>query len=556
MTASRMRGDDDSNAFDTINEKKNIYGSEYPNQKLECIGHVMKRLQSRIMVWILKEKMKGQVLSDGRNRLIDSHIDKIQNYYGLPIRQNLNNILASDSLSELSESDEDDPDYQPTCIGDQISDDDENSTDDEMANVLPQLATNHPVASTSRVVKKNKTKNQRDDSEWSTNDILPQLPVFQEECKVTAAVDKDSTELDFFNIFFDETFIRKMKTETNRYAGCTIEKMKRQNKLKKSSLWADYWSTDVFLQTSFAPKLMSRDRFRSIFFRLHVNDNSTYISRNQPNHDPLHKIRPIYDLIRQKCMESFYPNHNLTVDEGMFSFRGRVSFRVFMKNKPNKYGLKFYVLSDAESGYILNMELYTGKLGDTDNSINSLMLRLCESYLDKGHTIYMDRFYSSPTLFDVLWFKKTLAVGTVMKNKKNTSSNKKHHPKKRWHDLSTQRTFTCYKMERHNINFDINSHECPKLVKIWPVLKHLKTRFQEMISPERDAIIDESYIVQRKTKLEIVYSSKAITLRNKNCICFANRSLDMYGLWQCQQPIETEEPKAAIYKNFQFLKSD
>lgn len=309
---------------------------------------------------------------------------------------------------------------------------------------MPQLATNHPVVSTYRVPKK---KNRRDDSDWSTKDILPQLPVFQEECKVTAAVDKDSTELDFFYIFFDETIIRKIKTETNRYAGCTIEKLKRQNKLKKSSLWgkwvavklqemyfflaivlhmcvvkkpciSDYWSTDVFLQTSFAPKLMSRDRFRSIFFMLHVNDNSTYISRNQPNHDPLHKIRPIYDLIRQKCIESFYPNQNLTVDEGMCPFRGRVSFRVFMKNKPNKYGLKFYVLSDAESGYILNMELYTGKLGDTDNSINSLMLRLCENYLDKGHTIYMDRFYSSPTLFDLLWSKKTLAVGTVMKNKK------------------------------------------------------------------------------------------------------------------------------------------
>lgn len=44
-------------------------------------------------------------------------------------------ILANDSLSELSESDldenEDDPDYQPTCIGDaelQFSDDDDNST--------------------------------------------------------------------------------------------------------------------------------------------------------------------------------------------------------------------------------------------------------------------------------------------------------------------------------------------------------------------------------------------------------------------------------------------
>ncbi|GBL86956.1 PiggyBac transposable element-derived protein 4 [Araneus ventricosus] len=89
-----------------------------------------------------------------------------------------------------------------------------------------------------------------------------------------------------------------------------------------------------------------------------------------------------------------------------------------MKNKPNKYGLKFYVLSDAESGYILNMELYTGKFGNTDNSIDSLMLCLCENYLGKGHTIFIHRFYSSPTLFDILWSEKTLAAGTVMKNKK------------------------------------------------------------------------------------------------------------------------------------------
>lgn len=74
---------------------------------------------------------------------------------------------------------------------------------------MPQLATDHPVASTSRVPKKNKKKNQRDDSEWSTNDILPQLPVFQEECKVTAAVDKDSTELDFLNIFLMKQLFEK-----------------------------------------------------------------------------------------------------------------------------------------------------------------------------------------------------------------------------------------------------------------------------------------------------------------------------------------------------------
>ncbi|GBM29934.1 hypothetical protein AVEN_111240-1 [Araneus ventricosus] len=47
----------------------------------------------------LKEKMKGQLLPDGKrisgkNRLTDSQIDKIQNYYGLAILENLNTVHA------------------------------------------------------------------------------------------------------------------------------------------------------------------------------------------------------------------------------------------------------------------------------------------------------------------------------------------------------------------------------------------------------------------------------------------------------------------------------
>ena len=33
----------------------------------------------------------------------------------------------------------------------------------------------------------------------------------------------------------------------------------------------------------------------------------------------------------------------------MCPFHGQVSFCVFIKNKPNKYGLKLYILSDAET---------------------------------------------------------------------------------------------------------------------------------------------------------------------------------------------------------------
>lgn len=64
--------------------KEKPYGDTVIIEKLECIGHVQKRMGSRLRT--LKRKMKGTKLEDGkvlggRHRLTDYKIDKFQNYY-------------------------------------------------------------------------------------------------------------------------------------------------------------------------------------------------------------------------------------------------------------------------------------------------------------------------------------------------------------------------------------------------------------------------------------------------------------------------------------------
>jgi hypothetical protein len=54
--------------------------------------------------------------------------------------------------------------------------------------------------------------------------------------------------------------------------------------------------------------------------------------------------------------------------------------------------------------------------GEQDNSIIVLFQRLLSGYLDKGHTIFIDRFYSSPAVFDFLWARKTRVAGACMPN--------------------------------------------------------------------------------------------------------------------------------------------
>ncbi|GFU91227.1 uncharacterized protein TNCV_4925571 [Trichonephila clavipes] len=87
-------GDGDSKAFTSIVENK-VYGDHCSVEKLECIGHVMKRMGTRLRC--LKTKMRGQKLSDGkplcgRNRLTEAEIDRLQAYYGLAIRRNLSSV--------------------------------------------------------------------------------------------------------------------------------------------------------------------------------------------------------------------------------------------------------------------------------------------------------------------------------------------------------------------------------------------------------------------------------------------------------------------------------
>ena len=88
-------GDGDSKAHNLLVEQA-VYGNEQV-QKLECVGHVQKRMGSRLQS--LKRRMGQTRLEDGKTiggtgRLSKSTIDKLQVYYGKAIRNNSHDIQA------------------------------------------------------------------------------------------------------------------------------------------------------------------------------------------------------------------------------------------------------------------------------------------------------------------------------------------------------------------------------------------------------------------------------------------------------------------------------
>ena len=76
-------GDGDSKSFPSV---QNIY-DDVTVKKLECIGHVQKRVGTRLRK--LRQNVKG---IGGKGKLTNVIIDRLQNYYGLAIRQNVGGI--------------------------------------------------------------------------------------------------------------------------------------------------------------------------------------------------------------------------------------------------------------------------------------------------------------------------------------------------------------------------------------------------------------------------------------------------------------------------------
>ena len=92
---SHYLGDGDTSSFSKIIDAK-PYGEDLIPSKLECVGHIQKRLGNRARN--LRKSLKSTVLDDGKKiqgkgRLTDRKIDTLQNYFGMAIRQNTNNIL-------------------------------------------------------------------------------------------------------------------------------------------------------------------------------------------------------------------------------------------------------------------------------------------------------------------------------------------------------------------------------------------------------------------------------------------------------------------------------
>ncbi|KAK7122075.1 hypothetical protein R3I93_023012 [Phoxinus phoxinus] len=248
-----------------------------------------------------------------------------------------------------------------------------------------------------------------------------------------------------FKLFFSESAVSNLCHNTNAQAARALAKGRKYGwtdvsvgelyryiglvfymAMVKMSSIADYWRQGSLFSVPFPATVMSRDRYRTISWNLHMShpdaDTENDKKSGTAEHDRLFRVKPLMDTIRLACKAFYHPRRNLAVKERLVACRANTVMRRFMKAKPTKLGFKCFVLTDSSNGYTVDLSVYTGNgIFPTDHGLSyeAVMSLLDKKVLGSGYHVYMDDFYTSPKLLTDLFAMKFGACGTYRDYRKD-----------------------------------------------------------------------------------------------------------------------------------------
>ena len=124
---------------------------------------------------------------------------------------------------------------------------------------------------------------------------------------------------------------------------------------------------------------MSRNRFHLLLRFWSFSDNES-IEKGR-----LSKVKLLLDHLNDTMREIYVPDKDLSLDESMMLWRGRLIFRQYIKNKKHKCGVKFYEFCESDQ-IVLRASIYSGVpyhnihgLGQT----GAIVMKLLENFLVK-----------------------------------------------------------------------------------------------------------------------------------------------------------------------------
>lgn len=129
--------------------------------------------------------------------------------------------------------------------------------------------------------------------------------------------------------------------------------MEKKINVKIEDLWLAKFESDLYSLTMFCR------RFEFIAARLRFTNKFARVEGRK--RDLLAPVRDIWNIFIKNCRENYTPSIFLTLDEQFFGFEDKFETKVYMKNKPDRWGIKITSLNDAKTFYMYNAIPYPGK---------------------------------------------------------------------------------------------------------------------------------------------------------------------------------------------------
>ena len=115
--------------------------------------------------------------------------------------------------------------------------------------------------------------------------------------------------------------------------------------------------------------------------------------------DDAWKLRSFFDDLLKHFQEALLPESHQSIDEHMCKFEGKSLMHQYMKNKPIKWGFKFWFWCGSESGYLYQFDMYLGKNFTIEFGFGeSVVLSLCENLKNSYCYVFFVNFSKSPNL--------------------------------------------------------------------------------------------------------------------------------------------------------------
>lgn len=183
-------------------------------------------------------------------------------------------------------------------------------------------------------------------------------------------------------------------------------------------LWNRQWAPKLF------SGVMSRDRFISLVRFLRFDEKQTRQARLR--NDKFALFSDVWNRFIANSQKCYKPSPFLTIDEQLFPTKVRCKFLQYMANKPDKFGIKFFLLANVDKPYVFNGFPYLG--ADDTRPANILLsqhvvMQLLTPYFGSGYNITLDNFFTSKKIAEACLEKNITIIGTIRGNRKELPSN-------------------------------------------------------------------------------------------------------------------------------------